>query len=215
MSVIVEIAKIASAAVVAVSAALTARYAYKGLSIWREQHSGKIESDLATRLLASIYKYRDAVNDYTFPFIDPDQVPPVFAPNLSEIYQSLQAREKFHKENCDKMDSARQEIYVDILKGEALWDNEMPIIFHKMNVEVSQIQLKVATQIYEAFKKIQGAELTTKQEVEQFFDKMKLDKAVAKKFNEKVFDAEYYLKSKTLTQNPNPPPQPTTKKGAK
>ena len=208
-----------SAMVVAVSAAATAffaykgaSYAYKGLSIWREQHGGKIESDLATRLLVSIYKYREEVEDYTIPFINPDLILPVYAPNLSEIYQPLQAREKFHDESCGKMDSARQEIYVDIFKSKALWGGKILLIFREINVEASQIKQKVYAQIYEAYKKIADKKLTTKQEVEQFFDEIKLDKAVADKFNEKVLEAEEYLKSKILTATHKPT---NTKKGKK
>ncbi len=190
MSVIVDIAIILSS----IATMTIAVCAVMGLSAWKKQHSGKTKYDVATRLLASIRKYRDAVNHYT---MDPLLVPPVFAPNLGELSISLQARAILDKEDNDRMESAYQEIYDDILKSEDLWGDEMRIIFLDITLEARQIKTKITIQRCEVAKKIVDEKLTTKQEVEQVLEKMKLDEAVTEKFNAKVKEAEDYLKPKT------------------
>ena len=112
-----EIIKVISAIVVAVAAVATARYAYKGLSIWKEQHSGKIGSDLATRLLASIRKYQDAMNDS------------VSLPDDEEILEFLYPRkqQKYQDRNL-----LLEEIYPSVIESEALWGKEIELIFNKM-----------------------------------------------------------------------------------
>ena len=206
MSVVVEIVKLISPMVVAISAAATAffaykgaSYAYKGLSIWREQHSGKIESDLATRLLVSIYKYRDAVNDYANPFIHPLLVPPEYAPNISEQYRPFQVRMNLEKERYEKVDSARQEIYADLLISEALWGKELQVIFLAMPVAAEQdIRSKIIDLLSSILETIGNEKLTNKKEVEQIIEQTKLDKTILEKFDEKIKKAEDYLKPKIV-----------------
>ena len=210
-----DIITMLSAMVVAVSAATTAYFAYKGLSIWKEQHSGKIEFDLATRLLVSVYKYRDAMDDYIRPFIYSIRFPYENVSDIREEYQPLQVYINLEKERYDKIDSASQEIYADIPTSEASWGNEMRLIFLDMSIQAEEIRGKVITQLSEISQKIKNKKLTKKQEVQELLDKEKLDRAISEEFFELVKQAEDYLKEKKVSQNPSPPPQPNTKKGTK
>ncbi len=47
--------------IIGCSAATTAFFAWKGLSIWKNQYKAKNNHELARRLLISIYEYRDAI----------------------------------------------------------------------------------------------------------------------------------------------------------
>ena len=138
------------------AAMILACCAIMGLDTWKKRHESDLitskeryesdletsakqyESDLAIRLLASIYKYRDALNI----FIEPGVVnlyPKSHeeAPHLSEKQRLDQAASDLQNKRYDNVISARQKIYPDILKSEALWDKEMRSVVDAMsNVEV-------------------------------------------------------------------------------
>ena len=214
-----EIVTMFSAMVVAVSAATTAYFAYKGLSIWKEQHSGKIESDLATRLLVSIYKYRDAIFDYANPFTL-IQIPQKDTPNLSKEYRATKVRENLENDRHDKVVSTRQEIYADILASEALWGKEMQVIFEGMQLIEKQLKIesdeymkKLQNHLIEITKMSKSKKPMTKQEMGQIWDEIQPNEATSKELKKLVKKAEDYLRPKILLQNQNPPPQLNTKKG--
>ena len=110
-----EIIKVISAIIVAVAAVATARYAYKGLSIWKEQHSGKIGSDLATRLLVSIRRYQDAMND-SVSLPDDEKIIELFDHGGLQKY----------------LDRDLLSEYPNVKESEALWGKEMESIFNKI-----------------------------------------------------------------------------------
>ena len=210
----VDIFTMFSAMTVAVSAATTAFFAYNGLSIWKEQHSGKIESDLATRLLASIYRYRDAMEIFMRPLLV-EFIPESHeeAPHLSKKQRYFRAYQKFEQKRYDKVISARQKFYDDLLTSEALWGEKMRSIAEEMYRIENVLQQKIRRQLI-----IQDpdAAIVDKNTAEYALEKvLKSDDELSKEFAEKVKKAEDYLKPKILTQNPNPPTQHNPRKGTK
>ena len=203
MSVIVEIVKIISPMVVAISAAATAffaykgaSYAYKGLSIWREQHSGKIESDLATRLLASIYRYRDAIDEFMNPsmalFLDSAES----TPHLTKDQRLSRARKNLKNEQYNKVISARQKFYDDILTSEAIWDEAMRTIVEEMYGMESIFLKRVVDRLIMTNPDI---DYDKKETAKKSLKKLKMsDDELLEKFAELIKIAEDYLKPKIV-----------------
>ena len=212
MSVIVEIVKIISPIVVALSAAATAHYAYKGLSIWREQHSEKIESDLATRLLASIYRYRDAIDIFMDEVVSYVPVSHQDAPSFNEEQRRFLGYANLKNDRYNNIISARQKLYDDILTSEALWGEKMRSIVD----EISSIE-KIAgkRKDHELTKKNPDISRTHKETAEQTLEVLLSPDEISKGISKLIKESEDYLKPKILLQNPNPPPQPNTKENTK
>ena len=197
-----EIIKVISAIVVAVAAAATARYAYKGLSIWKEQHSGKRGYDLATRLLVSIRRYQDAMNDSV---------------NLPEDEKIIELFD--HRELQKHLDRNLLSEDPNVIESEALWDKEMEPIFNK----IRQVEKSIKENDMELSNHLSKIQQLPDADGNCNIDKTQLDTKSIRKEREKlqeqindlIKEAEDFLKQKIKLENPNPPPQPNTKKGTK
>ena len=197
-----EIVTMFSAIVVAVSAVATARYAYKGLSIWKEQHSGKRGYDLATRLLVSIRRYQDAMNDSV---------------NLPEDEKIIELFD--HRELQKHLDRNLLSEDPNVIESEALWDKEMEPIFNK----IRQVEKSIKENDMELSNHLSKIQQLPDADGNCNIDKTQLDTKSIRKEREKlqeqindlIKEAEDFLKQKIKLENPNPPPQPNTKKGTK
>lgn len=70
-----EVVGVGRDVVVAVAAIVTATVACIGISKWRSEESGKADFDLARRLGAAVYRFRDAIASARRPFIAADEFP--------------------------------------------------------------------------------------------------------------------------------------------
>ena len=210
-----QIVTMFSAMVVAISAAATAFFAYyKGFPIQKEQHSGNIEFDLATRLLASIYKYRDTMRDFANPINSLASIMhllPLREDELShaENRKKLEAIIKIQYKRHDKVVSARQEFYDDVLKSEMLWGEKIQSIIEEMRKIEVIFRQKIT---YELAAVDPDAEPDKKDDIKKHLETMQSDDELLEEFNKLVKKAAKYLRPKILTA-PHKPTNP--KKGTK
>ena len=118
--------------IVGLSAALTAFFAWMGLSTWKRQHQGKIEYELARRLLRSVYNYRDAINSARNSSLYYPPVSETDEPNQSEEQRKFAAFRNAYQQCYDIVYEVRREIHPDVLESEALWGKEVRLIIDKM-----------------------------------------------------------------------------------
>ena len=188
-------------AVRAIAEAIKARYDYKGLSTQEKQDDGKRDSELATRLLTSIYRYRDAMSGFMNPFITLHPESQKEAPHLSEEQRLYQAREKFENKRNKEVICARERFYDDILTSEALWGDEIRLIVEEMCKIENIVRKRIG---YQLMSSNPDETPDKKQEADQMLRVMfegptNSFEALAERFNEQIQKAEDYLKQKRNT----------------
>ncbi len=109
---------------VSCSAVVASVVALRGLSSWKQQQRGKVEYDLARRMLANTYRLRDAVGFVRSPFMsagEMDSPPPDSehprTPGEIKYYQEASAYQKRFK----AVEEARANLFGDLLEAEVLW----------------------------------------------------------------------------------------------
>ena len=185
-----------SKAVRAIAEAIKARYDYKKLSMQETQDDGKRDSELATQLLTSIYRYRDAMSGFMNPYMS---VPLEEAPDLSEAQKFFRGWLKIENERYDNVVSARQKLYDSILTSEALWGDDIRSVIEKMHEIETIVRTRIVHKLTtgnpdanEGDKKIARQHLEIMME-----DPKNKQVALTKRFDELVKEAEDYLKPKT------------------
>ena len=166
-----------------------------GLDAWKN----KTGFDVARRLLASIYEYRDALNV----FIEPGVVvlyPKSHGeePHLSEKQRLDQAALELQSKRYDNVFSARQKIYPDIVTSEALWDKEMRSIVDAMaNVEAIVSKRFTAASIVNNPASTPAQKQAARDSLKAMLkDPKKQNDALLKNIDALVKKAEDYLKQK-------------------
>lgn len=194
MSVIVDIFMILSS----VATMTIAVCAVMGLSAWKKQHSGKTESDLAIQILASIYKYRDAVDELINPPND-DPTPDSSENKSSLTEKDFKERIELLRERVHKTKSVRQEFYADILRSKALWGEELRLMVDEMP-KLETIASKIMTRKLTARnpKIIDHFGPGTRERIEQDIKDLESDGAIEKRFDALINKIENYLESKRL-----------------
>lgn len=131
-----ELVSTISAIIVAGAAIVVAHSAKRGLDTWQRQMRGEDEYKLARELLASLYKYRDAVLDIRSPQGDN---PVLYISRIRDAKTSKEEargiadwllREYERKRSI--IEKQKQNIYRDLIVAEALWGNEINMLFHHL-----------------------------------------------------------------------------------
>ena len=181
-------------AIRAIAEAVKARYDYKGLSMQEKQDDEKRDSELATRLLTLIYKYRDAMEDFMDSFmVSVPDLPKEEAPHLNKEQRRFQAYANFEQKRSDAVASVRQEFYDDILTSEALWGDEIRKIVEEMHIIEKFARKRVEQQLRTV--NPDNSQMARKTS-DKILENMKSDEELSKKFNKLVKEAERYLKQK-------------------
>ena len=181
-----------------VATMILAGCAFMGLRSWKKQHSGKTEFDLVIRLLASIYKYRDAVDELINP--PDDDLTPDSSENKSSLTEKdFKERIKRLRDRVHKTKSVRQEFYADILRSKALWGEELRLMVDEMP-KLETIAGKIATRKLTVRnpKIIDHFGHGTKERIEQDIKDLESDGAIEKRFDVLINKIENYLESKRL-----------------
>ena len=178
--------------------------AIMGLDTWKKRHESDLvtlkerdeadleksakqyEFDLIIRLLASIYKYRDAINELIKPTIDDPTL-------LSEKEEGFGKRLDFLRERVRKTKSVRQEFYDDVLKSEALWGEDLRLMVKEMK-ELEEIARTI--EVKKLIVTHPKADHSTKEDIEQDIKNLESDGAIEKRFDDLFKKAEKYLKEK-------------------
>lgn len=109
--------------VVAIAATVTAAVAWRGISAWRAEESGKADFDLARRLGTVVYRFRDAIAAARSPFIAAGEFPDGKRPGTEMDEADAYA----HVYNQRFQDVRRSGIDLLALRNEAeaLWGKEI------------------------------------------------------------------------------------------
>jgi hypothetical protein len=114
--------------IVAGAAITAAIVAVKGLDTWRRQLKGHSEYELSRRILVTLFKYRDAVNDVRHPAMWNYEIP---KPS-DEEKESMDAGQirfygtsKAYQARWEKVQDERTSLYADLLEAEAIWGDDL------------------------------------------------------------------------------------------
>lgn len=119
--------------IVLAGAAITgAVVAVKGLGTWQRQLKGQSEYELSRRILVSALKYRDAINGVRHPAMWADEMPSPpedVASKMSRDKVRFYGKLKGYQARWDKVKTERTSLYADLLEAEAIWGNELNVLF--------------------------------------------------------------------------------------
>ena len=122
--------------IIIAGAAITgAVVAVKGLGTWQRQLKGQSEYELSRRILATLFKYRDAINRVRHPWMDVQEMPyPTEdeAKGKSREQISFYGRSKAYQARWDKVQAERTSLYADLLEAEVIWGNELKNLFENV-----------------------------------------------------------------------------------
>jgi hypothetical protein len=110
--------------IVSGSAAVAAFVALRGLGAWRQQQKGKVEYDLARKLLTNTYRLRDAVAVVRASFIRATEMD---SPPADSEYAKTPEGIRYHQEASAYqkrfafVDAAQATLMGDLLEAEILW----------------------------------------------------------------------------------------------
>lgn len=114
-----------SSLVVATAAAITAFYAFKGVSEWRNRLRVEVEYKIARELLESVYRFRDCIASIRTAFTP--YVPALEEEHPGESQASLNflGIKDFYEERYKNIGEARLKLYAPLLQAEVLWGAEV------------------------------------------------------------------------------------------
>ncbi|MDC0461600.1 hypothetical protein OAM34_01175 [Alphaproteobacteria bacterium] len=192
---------ITSDVVIGLSAMTTAYFAFRGLSTWKEQHRGKIEYELARRLLLSIYIYRDAIRSARHPFMSYAPTSKEAAPKKSDKQREFEGYSAEYGRRYDFVLEARRSLYADVLESEVLWADEIRKITDEMLVLDNQLKSTIEYHLTARnpdsdHNAIEIAKEILKNKQGTLYAKYSEDDIFAQKFDGLVERAENYLKKK-------------------
>ena len=102
--------------------------AVKGLGTWQRQLKGKTEYELSRRILVTLFKYRDAINDVRHPamwWYEKPNPPEEEAKTMSNEQLNFYGTSKAYQHRWDKVQEQRTALYADLLEAEVLWGIEL------------------------------------------------------------------------------------------
>jgi len=119
--------------IVLACAATTGAYvAFKGLSTWKQQLTGQTEYDLARRMLVTLFRYRDSIDQARHPVMWGNEMPSPpdeEAKKMSFEEISFYGSSKAYQKRWDKVQTERSALYADLLESEAIWGTELKNLF--------------------------------------------------------------------------------------
>jgi len=128
----VEVISIIKDFILAGAAFTGATVAVKGLGTWQRQLKGQSEYELSRRILVTLFKYRDAINDVRHPVMwayEMPNPPEEEAKTMSDSQVRSYGTSKAYQARWDKVQTERAALYADMLEAEALWGAELNSLF--------------------------------------------------------------------------------------
>lgn len=127
-----EIFEITKDLVLIVAAAIGSYVALKGLNTWQRQLTGQTEYDLARRILVTLFKYRDAIDQTRHPAMWGDEMPSPpeeEAKKMSFDEINFYGSSKAYQKRWDKVQTEKSSLYADLLESEAIWGIDLKNLF--------------------------------------------------------------------------------------
>lgn len=109
--------------------------AVKGLGTWKRQLKGGKEYELARRILVTLFRYRDRIDDVRFPGMWAHEMP-LPPENEANQMNDEQIRSyvssKAYQARWDKVQFERTSLNADLLEAEAIWGGDLKNLFSKI-----------------------------------------------------------------------------------
>ncbi len=121
--------------VLSVAAMTGAVVAIKGLGTWQRQLKGQSEYELSRRILVTVFKYRDAINNVRQPAMwayEMPMPPKDEAKTMNHNQIRFYGKSKAYQARWDKVQAERTSLYADLLEAEVTWGNELKYLFKKV-----------------------------------------------------------------------------------
>lgn len=106
-----------------------------GLTAWKKQLKGKVEYDLARRILITLYKYRDAIAVVRNPAIwsnEFKELPESINKNLTEEQIRFERLNGVYEARWAKVQIEKAALYADLIESEATWGLDLNELFKKV-----------------------------------------------------------------------------------
>lgn len=193
--------------IISISAALTAFFAWRGLSIWKKQFKAKIEYNLAHRLLISAYKYRDAIS-----FIR--QAGVIYYYSLEDKNNTYLNDQIYYNHKCKyyenllpSIDDLKAKIYLNAFESEIHWNSDLRSLVDELARVENDIR-NTLKKYLKLSKQRSGMIMYTKDWLEtekKFFVKPGAEDEFSKEIASLIKGIEDFLKPKLeLRIDPNP-----------
>lgn len=139
---------IAKDVILAITGIIGSVVAIKGILTWKRQLRGRVEYDLARKLLTSTYKLRDSISYIRSPLMfggemeDPPENSPFAATEEGKRYYNSMTgyRKRFESAN-----SVRAELLADIHEAEAVWGNDIRSRFNVLLSLLNELSVEIAS----------------------------------------------------------------------
>ncbi len=135
-----NIALAVGAGITAVSAAVTAIIAYKGLDKWQKEIKGKASFDIARSLAKTTFKLRDELVFCRSPFIPASEFPDDYDPTNKTTEKEGDAYAHIYAKRWKPVTEAIQEFDTCALEAEALWGSGIKEITNNLRECVVQLR---------------------------------------------------------------------------
>jgi hypothetical protein len=127
-----EIFEVIKDVVLIVAAAIGSYVALKGLNTWQRQLTGQTEYDLARRILVTLFKYRDAIDQTRHPAMWGDEMPSPPEEEAKEMsFKEIQfyGSSKAYQKRWNNVQTKKSSLYADLVESEAIWGIELKNLF--------------------------------------------------------------------------------------
>lgn len=133
-----------SAMIAAVAVACTAYFAKQGMSVWRQQMRGKDEYKLARDLLASIYKFRDAMHDARHPFMTIVEKPPRDeAEHMSSGQIRFYGLSRAYSNRWNKVSKQHRKLYKNWIVAQAVWGDKLVQLVQPLHEQEQELRVAI------------------------------------------------------------------------
>lgn len=139
--------------ILAATAITGAIIAFRGVNTWRRQLNGQADHNLCKNLLVSIFKYRDAIRFVRNPFMSGSEQP---SPPSEKINTMTEQEKRYYgiskayAARWDKVIEAHAQVYAYLIETEALWGNEVKLMWEEIRKLESEL-LTALEHIIEAY----------------------------------------------------------------
>lgn len=135
----------------AIGVALAAWVGFSGLATWRRQNKGTSDHDLSRRLLMDLYRLRDGVGHVRNPVMlgteggenEQDH-------DLDFAQKNHRAKVRAYEKRFSTVDEVRARLSTSLLESEAVWGDEVKLLFIPIFELLQELLLNVRTHLISA-----------------------------------------------------------------
>ena len=133
--------------IVSIATMFTAFVAYKGISKWRSEESGKADFELSRRIGKVIFRMRDVLKNARAPFVIASEFPDGYDPLFATASQKASAWAHVFNERWKPVRDCAIEIQTLRNEAEALWGNPIIPILDRLLGLVNTFRVAIGAHI--------------------------------------------------------------------